>query len=146
MGKRGVKYEHDGYIFDSKLEINHYNLLKKYSVFIEIVDMQKQFTLLEFNDTYIDFPNGKKRKQRDMVYTPDFILKVRGYDKLVAMESKGFPRKDYNIRKKLFIREHGDEYYHYECRSVKQLQEDLDYIMRENTDFVINTPKKGGKK
>ncbi len=144
MGKRGVKYEHDGYIFDSKLEINHYNLLKEYSVFIEIVDMQKQFTLLEFNDTYIDFPNGKKRKQRDMVYTPDFILKVRGYDKLVAMESKGFPRKDYNIRKKLFIREHGDEYYHYECRSVKQLQEDLDYITRENTDFVINTPKKGG--
>lgn len=131
MGKRGVKYEHDGYIFDSKLEINHYNLLKEYSVFIEIVDMQKQFTLLEFNDTYIDFPNGKKRKQRDMVYTPDFILKVRGYDKLVAMESKGFPRKDYNIRKKLFIREHGDEYYHYECRSVKQLQEDLEYIRKE---------------
>lgn len=140
MGKRGVKYEHDGHIFDSKLEINHYNVLKQHDFFIEIVDMQKQFTLLEFNDTYIDFPSGKKRKLRDMVYTPDFILKVKGYDKLVAMESKGFPRKDYNIRKKLFIRQHGDKYYHYECKSVTQLEADIKIMLQKQIDykFVIN--------
>ena len=128
MGKRGVKYEHDGYVFDSKLEINHYETLKKHNDIIEIIDMQKTFLLLEFPTYYYDFPQKKKRKLRNMVYTPDFIIKVNGYEKLVAMESKGFPRKDYNIRKKLFIREHGDEYYHYECRSVKQLEEDIEYI------------------
>ncbi len=128
MGKRGVKYEHDGHVFDSKLEVNHYDTLKKHSDIIEILDMQKTFLLLEFPTYYYDFPQKKKRKLRNMVYTPDFIIKVNGYEKLVAMESKGFPRKDYNIRKKLFIREHGDEYYHYECRSVKQLEEDIEYI------------------
>jgi len=128
LGKRGVKYEHDGHVFDSKLEVNHYDTLKKHSDIIEILDMQKTFLLLEFPTYYYDFPQKKKRKLRNMVYTPDFIIKVNGYEKLVAMESKGFPRKDYNIRKKLFIREHGDEYYHYECRSVKQLEEDIEYI------------------
>lgn len=128
MGKRGVKYNHDGYVFDSKLEINHYETLKKHSDIIEILDMQKTFLLLEFPTYYYDFPQKKKRKLRNMVYTPDFIIKVKGYDRIIAMESKGFPRKDYNIRKKLFIREHGDEYYHYECRSVKQLEEDIAYI------------------
>lgn len=128
MGKRGVKYNHDGYVFDSKLEINHYETLKKHSDIIEIIDMQKTFLLLEFPTYYYDFPQKKKRKLRNMVYTPDFIIKVKGYDRIIAMESKGFPRKDYNIRKKLFIREHGDEYYHYECRSVKQLEEDIAYI------------------
>lgn len=128
MGKRGVKYEHDGHVFDSKLEVNHYDVLKKHNDIIEIIEMQRTFLLLDFPANYQDFPNRKNRKLRNMVYTPDFCLKVKGYDKLVAMESKGFPRKDYNIRKKLFIREHGDEYYHYECRSVKQLEEDIAYI------------------
>ena len=128
MGKRGVKYNHDGHVFDSKLEINHYNVLKQHSDIIEIVDMQRTFLLLEFPQTYYDFPLKKKRKLRNMVYTNDFILKVKGYDKLVAMESKGFPRKDYNIRKKLFINAHGKEYYFYECRSVKQLEEDIEAI------------------
>ena len=128
MGKRGVKYEHDGHTFDSKLEINHYNVLKENEDIIKIVDMQKKFLLLPFEFKYTDFPTKKTRKYRDMIYTPDFILEVKGYDKLVAMESKGYPRKDYNIRKKLFIKEHGHEYYHYECRSVKQLKEDIEYI------------------
>ena len=131
MGKRGVKYNHDGYVFDSKLEINHYEVLKKNSDIIEILEMQRTFLLLEFPSSYYDFPKRKKRKLRDMVYTPDFCLKVKGYDKLVAMESKGFPRKDYNIRKKLFIKQHGENYYHYECRSVKQLEEDIKYIREE---------------
>jgi hypothetical protein len=128
MGKRGVKYHHDGHEFDSKLEVNHYNVLKENDDIIELIDMQKRFTLLEFDFKYTDFPQKKTRKYRDMVYTPDFIIKVKGYDKIVAMESKGFPRKDYNIRKKLFIKRYGDEYYHYECRSVKQLQDDIKYI------------------
>ena len=92
--------------------------------------MQKKFVLLEFPDHYLDFPKRKKRKLRDMVYTNDFILEVKGYDKLIAMESKGFPRKDYNIRKKLFINKYSNEYYFYECRSVKQLEEDIDYIRK----------------
>lgn len=138
MGKRGVKYEHDGHIFDSKLEINHYEVLKKNSDIIEILEMQRTFLLLSFPTSYYDFPNRKKRKLRDMVYTPDFMLKIKGYDKMIAMESKGFPRKDYNIRKKLFIRHYGDTYYHYECRSVKQLEGDIKTIrkMIENGEMV----------
>lgn len=128
MGKRGIKYEYDNQLFDSKLEINHYKLIKENNDIIELVDMQQKFTLLNFDFKYIDFPKLKERKYRDMIYTPDFILKIKGYDKLVAMESKGYPRKDYNIRKKLFIKYHGDFYYHYECRSVKQLKEDIEYI------------------
>lgn len=131
MGKNGVKYEHDGMTFDSKLEINHYKLLKEYEDIVTITDMQRKFTLLEFNFKYTDFPTKKERKYRDMVYTPDFMLEVKGYDKPIAMESKGYPRKDYNIRKKLFIREHGEDFYHYECQSVKQLREDLEYIRNE---------------
>lgn len=139
MGKRGVKYEHDGYTFDSKLEINHYDILKENDDIIELIDMQKKFLLLPFEFTYIDFPQKKKRKYRDMIYTPDFIIKVKGYDKPIAMESKGYPRKDYNIRKKLFIREHGDEYYHYECRSAKQLREDIEYIRKVLEDEKVKS-------
>lgn len=128
MGKRGIKHYYDNEVFDSKLEINHYKVIKENSDIIELIDMQRRFTLLNFDFKYIQFPELKERKYRDMVYTPDFILKIKGYDKLIAMESKGFPRKDYNIRKKLFIKYHGDTYYHYECRSVKQLQEDINYI------------------
>lgn len=131
MGKRGVKYKYDGEVFDSKLEINHYKVLKENSDIIEIVAMQERFTLLEFDDYYYDFPKLKKRKLRDMIYTTDYILKVKGYDKLIAMESKGYPRKDYNIRKKLFIRRYSDKYYFYECRSVKQLQEDIKVMRGE---------------
>ena len=138
MGKRGVKYNHDGYVFDSKLEINHYEVLKKNSDIIEIIEMQRTFLLLEFPSSYFDFPKRKKRKLRDMVYTNDFIIKVKGYDKPVAMESKGFPRKDYNIRKKLFINAYGGEYYFYECRSVKQLEGDIETIrsMIKNGELV----------
>lgn len=131
MGKNGKKFEYEGILFDSKLEINHYKILKENDDIIEIIDMQKRFLLLEFDFTYTDFPNKKTRKYRDMVYTPDFMIKVKGYDKPIAMESKGYPRKDYNIRKKLFIRRYGDEYYHYECRSAKQLNEDIKYIREE---------------
>lgn len=137
MGKNGRKFEYEGILFDSKLEINHYKALLLNDDIIEVVDMQKKFLLLEFDFNYIDFPNKKKRKYRNMVYTPDFILKIKGYDKLIAMESKGYPRKDYNIRKKLFIKRYKDEYYHYECRSVKQLLEDIDYIRREVLDEQI---------
>jgi uncharacterized protein with von Willebrand factor type A (vWA) domain len=41
LGKRGVKYNHDGYVFDSKLEINHYETLKKHSDIIEIIRYAK---------------------------------------------------------------------------------------------------------
>lgn len=130
IGKRGVKYYYDDLQWDSKLEIEHYKILKEHK-HLEIIELQKKFILME-GFHYIDFPNLKKRKYRDMVYTPDFILKIKGIDKLVALESKGYPRKDYNIRKKLFIMTHGDKYYHWQLQSKKQLLKELNDIFKEN--------------
>ncbi len=118
---RGKKYECDGVDFDSKLEREHYKLLRD-SDKINILEIHKKFILLNGFD-WVSFPDMKKRKYRPMVYTPDFIVEIKGCDKPVAIESKGYPRKDYNIRKKLFIKELGTEYYFWEIGSVKELKE-----------------------
>jgi len=112
-----------GITWDSKLELNHYEILKDEPL-ITVVDRQKTFVLNE-GFGYVDFPLMKKRKYRDMKYTPDFMITVKGIDKPIAFESKGFARKDYNIRKKLFIQRYGDEYYFWQVGSVKQLKEEI---------------------
>ncbi len=92
---------------------------------VELVERQREFNLLDSFE-WVSFPNLKKRKMRGMVYTPDFILKVDGFDKLLALESKGYARKDYAIRKKLFIKNYNDEYYFLESNSEKHLRSILE--------------------
>lgn len=123
--KKREKPIYEGIKWDSKLELNHYKVLKENSDIIEIVDRQKQF-IIDTPFKYIDFPLKKQRSFGKISYKPDFILKVKGYDKLVAMESKGYPRPVYQLRKKLFINKFKDEYYFYECGSIRQLKSDIE--------------------
>lgn len=116
----------DGIEFDSKLEANHYELMKA-DKDIEILDVHKTFKLMP-KFQYIGFPKFNKRTHRHMIYTPDFVIKFKGVDKPIAVESKGHPRKDYMIRKKLFTLYYSDDYYFYECRSVKQMEEDFKMV------------------
>jgi predicted nuclease of restriction endonuclease-like RecB superfamily len=62
-----------------------------------------------------------------MVYTPDFILKVKGLDKPVAVETKGYARKDYLIRKKLFQKFY-PEYYFVEVNDKKKKKDHISSI------------------
>lgn len=116
----------DGRKFDSGLEADHYKILKEHPD-IEIIDLQKTF-LLQESTKYIGFPKKNKRSFDTITYTPDFIIKAKGFDKPIAMESKGYARPVYQMRKKLFVNKYQDEYYFYECRSVKQLKEDLERV------------------
>ena len=99
----------DGYEFDSELEANHYKIIRD-DKDVELLERQKTFTLFE-RSPYTRVPSMKKGWLRKMIYTPDFIVRIEGVDKPIAVESKGFARKDYNMRKKLFIKFFGDDYY-----------------------------------
>jgi len=111
------------------LEMEHYKILKEHPD-VEIVALQKTFVLFPSFEVQ-RFPGLKTRKVREMSYTPDFIIRVKGVDKPIAMESKGYARKDYMMRKKLFMREwaslrkRANRYIFYECKSKQQLKDDL---------------------
>ena len=115
---RVKKVEVDGILFDSGLESKHYLYLKQHPK-IKIVKLQETFMLLE-GFKWFDIEKDKWRKMRDMVYTPDFIIKHDDYDRLIAWETKGFARKDYMIRKKMFLHRYGDRYYFLQVHSMKQ--------------------------
>jgi len=109
----------------------HYQILKQHPN-IEIVDRQKTFLLIN-GFPYIKLPNFNKGNIRKMEYTPDFILKIKGIDKPIAMETKGHARKDYMMRKKLFIYFYGDKYYFYECKDNakgEKLKKDIDILLK----------------
>lgn len=114
------KVQHDGIWFDSKLEANHYFYFQQHPK-IEIVEMQKRFLLLKGFD-YFDIQKDKTRKARDMIYTCDFIIKHKDYDKPIAYEPHGYARKDYNNRIKLFRAKY-PEYYFVESSSMKKTRE-----------------------
>ena len=128
--KKMPKHEYDGYIFDSKLELNHYQILKE-APDIEILAVHKTYLILP-KRRFVKFPSMKSSLQREIKYTPDFVVKIANIDKPVVFESKGYPRKDYMIRKKLFIDQYDHQYYFYECGSVKQLYQDLETIRGGN--------------
>ncbi len=118
-----AKYERDGIKFDSGLELKHYEYLKAHPK-VKIIDDHKTFTLFD-KHAFIHFPRLKKTHQQPIRYTPDFILEIEGLDKPVAMESKGYARKEYMLRKKLFMIKYSREYYFYQCKSLEQLKHDL---------------------
>lgn len=121
-----AKYEKDGIKFDSGLELKHYEYLKSQPD-IEIVDVHKTF-LIHDKHTFKHFPRLKTTHQHPIRYTPDFILHMDGVDKPIAMESKGYARKEYMLRKKLFMIKYSREYYFYQCKSLPQLKEDIEKI------------------
>ncbi len=118
--KKPVKH---GIEWDSQLELNHYEILNSHPK-VKVVKRQHTFLLFE-GFKYIGFPVMKKRSYAPFKYTCDFILELEGIDKPVAFESKGYARKDYNLRKKMFIKQYGDEYYFWQVGSVKQLEKEL---------------------
>jgi hypothetical protein len=121
-----MKYYEDLIEFDSKLEYDHYLHLKEQDD-IEILGVHQTFTIFD-PMKYIDFPRLKLKTQRDIKYTPDFVFKLKGLDRPVAMESKGYARKEYMLRKKLFMLKYSQEYYFYQCNSLKKLKEDLERV------------------
>lgn len=109
----------DGIVFDSPLEAKHYKYFKNHPK-IKILERQKTFNI---NDsfTWLDIKPKKitKKTARKMVYTPDFLIEVEGLDKLVIVETKGHARKDYMMRKKLFLMKY-PEYYFVEIGAKKR--------------------------
>ena len=118
MAKRQVTL--DDIIFDSGLELNHYTFFKE-DPDITIIDIHKTFELFEGFE-YYNICKNKKAKYRNMVYTPDFIISIAGRDKLIAVESKGYPRPDYMIRKKLFIMLYQDKYDFIQLNNLKDCE------------------------
>ena len=52
---------------------------------------------------------------------PDFIITLKGIKKPIAIEIKGLPRKDYMLRKKLFISMYKHVYLFLEIKAQKKL-------------------------
>lgn len=126
-----MKYTEDNLEFDSKIELKHYQMLKAADN-VTILSVHPEL-LLQDNVEYRRMPDLKKAKTRKIKYTPDFIIHINGIDKPVAFETKGFARKDYMMRKKLFIAKYRNSYYFYECTSQQQLEKDLErWKKREN--------------
>ncbi len=108
--------------------MEHYKIIQSYNE-VTLISMQKSFELIPSFE-WVSFPKMKKRLYRHMIYTPDFIISINGIDKPIAVESKGFARKDYNIRKKIFIKEYGNEYYFYESNSIKDLINMIEEVLK----------------
>ena len=123
----------DGIPFDSKYEKEHYLLFKEMG--IPITGMQVTFELKP-KIKYKGFDYRGKivpRTFRGMVYTPDFIIDM-GLDKPVVVEVKGHARKDYMMRKKLFIDKYKDDYYFIELKKVRDSEKKLRQIIKQNKE------------
>ena len=119
-----IKPIYDNMEFDSQLELEHYKILKEHR---KVKNIKRQMTFpLKAAFSYTRFPDYKQCRFSSMVYTPDFIVEIEGVDKPVAIESKGYARGEYRMRKKLFIMMYKDDYYFLESRSKKHLIEVLE--------------------
>ena len=118
---KSTKYKCNNIIFDSKSEALHYIYFMNHP-HIEIIELQPKFILLEKFEYYC-IDKKKMRTMREMVYTPDFRIRVDGIDKDIMVEVKGFGRKDYMIRKKLFISQYRHTYYFIELKGDVKLSD-----------------------
>jgi predicted nuclease of restriction endonuclease-like RecB superfamily len=55
---------------------------------------------------------------RAVKYTPDFL--VRYGKETIVLEVKGYPSKDYPLRKKMFLQKYGNDYMFIEIHSQKE--------------------------
>ena len=120
----GTKTIINGIRFDSKLEAEHYQYLKDIPN-IKILKLQPEFVLFEPFE-YFNIQTNKKSKFSKMIYTGDFLLEVPGLDKPLVLESKGFQRSDYMLRKKLFIMLYKADYYFLQSNSMKECRKFFD--------------------
>ena len=109
---------YDGIVFDSVYEKEHYFYFKHHPDF-EYLDRQVEFELIP-PIKWFDIAKGKKRSRSNMVYTCDFIVKHKDYDKPIVVEIKGYSRPSYKLRMKLFINKYGDEYHFLELGHIKE--------------------------
>ena len=113
----GKKTYLDGHVFDSKFEAGHYAYLKSLSK-VKIIKLQPEFQLFEGFE-YFDLKKNKIIKYRKMIYTGDFLIELPDIDKPIVVESKGFSRPDYEMRRKLFINKYNKEYYFFQSDKLK---------------------------
>jgi 5-methylcytosine-specific restriction endonuclease McrBC regulatory subunit McrC len=116
MSKYGnQKVKAYGIEFDSKLELYVYQMFKsnKYDIrrcedSFELIPKFKHYNMLK----------GKLEGIRAVKYTPDFL--VRYGNETIVLEVKGFPSKDYPLRKKMFLQKYGNDYMFIEIHSQKE--------------------------
>jgi predicted nuclease of restriction endonuclease-like RecB superfamily len=104
-----------GIEFDSKLELFTYQMFKsnKYDIrrcedSFELIPKFKHYNVLK----------GKLEGIRAVKYTPDFL--VRRGNETIVLEVKGYPSKDYPLRKKMFLQKYGNDYMFIEIHSQKE--------------------------
>jgi hypothetical protein len=120
----GKKTIIDGIQFDSKLEAEHYQYLKTIPN-IKILKLQPEFVLYKPFE-YFNIETNKTAKFSKMIYTGDFLIELPDYDKPLVLESKGFQRSDYMLRKKLFIMLYHDKYNFLQSNSMKECKKFFD--------------------
>ena len=124
----GKKTRIDGILFDSELEAAHYKYLKDRSD-VTIIETQPEYELFE-RFQYFNIETGKTSTYSRMVYTPDFLIRIEGSDKPIAIEVKGFRRADYMLRRKLFIMKYNSEVDFIETDKIGKLHMILERIIR----------------
>jgi hypothetical protein len=121
------KLEHNGHKFRSKLEVNHYKHFLDVDE-IDVLDFEPFFMLLEPFE-YYDLEQDKVRKYGKFSYKADFLLQIKGVNKLVVWESKGMAKSDYMIRKKMWYHIHGEDYYFIQSGSLKHCKKVIEDLL-----------------
>lgn len=106
----------DDILFDSVSESLYYLVLKKREKMLEISDLQ-------VHKSFIIIPNFiyKEKEIKATQYTPDFVYYDKTLKKWYAVEIKGIPTRDYELRVKLFKWQYGKQYEHQELTYTKTL-------------------------
>lgn len=136
--KNAVKTTHDGVAFDSKIEKETYQLLKKANIPFKYNEVK--FTLLEgFKlENIILYTRQTKgfildnRKIRSMTYTPDFFIEEAGA--VFIIETKGYYNDVYPYKKKLFLKYLEGlniKVYFFEPRCIKEVKQVIGIINGE---------------
>ena len=86
---------------------------------MKLLDLEP-FFLLEEPFEYYCFEKDKIRKFGKFSYKADFLIELEGVDKPIVWERKGRLKPDYQIRKKLWYKKYGEDYYFVEVRNNKQ--------------------------
>lgn len=133
----GKKTRVGKYVFDSQLEAEHYQYLKERED-VKIIELQPEFELFP-RFKYFNVETGKEQVYSRMVYTPDFLIELKGHPKRIAIEVKGFRRADYMMRRKLFIMNYNSEIDFIETDKVGKLHMILGRIQKRNEKLLNQT-------
>lgn len=134
------KHPCDGYIFDSKLELEHYIALRD-SLNVEILNVHPQFELIPKLE-YRRIPDFRLCSMDNMVYTPDFLLRIPQWDRDIILETKGRVTEGYRMRKKIFLSLWRDTYYFF----VAKKKEDVtDFVHKVDSGYYEKKAKRAKK-